>query len=77
VVTHLPQVAAYADRHLMVAKSSDGSVTRSGVTVLEGEARVRELTRMLAGLEGSETGAAHARELLDSASALKGGSAPG
>ena len=77
VVTHLPQVAAYADRHLLVAKASDGSVTRSGVTVLEGEGRVRELTRMLAGLEGSETGAAHARELLDSASALKGGSAPG
>jgi DNA repair protein RecN (Recombination protein N) len=77
VVTHLPQVAAYADQHLLVAKASDGSVTRAGVTRLDGEARVRELTRMLAGLDGSATGAAHARELLDSASAAKGGSGPG
>ena len=75
VVTHLPQVAAYADHHLLVAKASDGSVTRSGVTRLDGDARVRELTRMLAGLDGSATGAAHARELLDAASAAKGGSA--
>jgi DNA repair protein RecN (Recombination protein N) len=77
VVTHLPQVAAYADHHLLVVKSSDGSVTSAGVIPLDGEARVRELTRMLAGLDGSATGAAHARELLDSASAAKGGSAPG
>jgi DNA repair protein RecN (Recombination protein N) len=75
VVTHLPQVAAYADHHLLVAKASDGSVTRSGVTRLDGEARVGELTRMLAGLDGSATGAAHARELLDAASTAKGGSA--
>ncbi len=65
VVTHLPQVAAFADRHLLVAKSDDGSVTRSGVTVLDGEARVRELSRMLAGLEDSELGRAHAEELLE------------
>jgi DNA repair protein RecN (Recombination protein N) len=77
VVTHLPQVAAFADRHLLVAKSSEGSVTRSGVTSLDGEDRVRELTRMLAGLDGSETGAAHARELLESASATKGGTGAG
>jgi len=64
VVTHLPQVAAFADNHLMVAKSSDGSVTSSGVIRLDHDARVRELSRMLAGLEDSEFGQAHAAELL-------------
>jgi DNA repair protein RecN (Recombination protein N) len=64
VVTHLPQVAAFADQHLVVEKSSDGSVTRSGVTVLDQPGRVRELSRMLAGLEDSELGRAHAEELL-------------
>ncbi|WP_420000284.1 DNA repair protein RecN [Streptomyces boninensis] len=67
VVTHLPQVAAFADRQLLVEKTSDGSVTRSGVTVLEGEARVRELSRMLAGQQDSETARAHAEELLEAA----------
>jgi DNA repair protein RecN (Recombination protein N) len=65
VVTHLPQVAAFADRHVVVAKSSDGTVTTSGLEVLDGEGRVRELSRMLAGLEASETAMAHAQELLD------------
>ncbi|MGA5422375.1 DNA repair protein RecN [Streptomyces lavendulocolor] len=69
VVTHLPQVAAFADRQLLVEKTSDGSVTRSGVTVLEGEDRVRELSRMLAGQEDSETARAHAEELLATARA--------
>ena len=64
VVTHLPQVAAFADNHLVVAKSSDGSITSTSVTRLEHEARVRELSRMLAGLEDSEFGQAHAAELL-------------
>ncbi|MFE2039027.1 DNA repair protein RecN [Streptomyces scopuliridis] len=67
VVTHLPQVAAFADRQLLVEKTVDGSVTRSGVTVLEGEDRVRELSRMLAGQEDSETARAHAEELLATA----------
>ncbi|MCM2393200.1 DNA repair protein RecN [Streptomyces albipurpureus] len=67
VVTHLPQVAAFADRQLLVEKTHDGSVTRSGVTVLEGEARVRELSRMLAGQEDSQTARAHAEELLAAA----------
>jgi DNA repair protein RecN (Recombination protein N) len=71
VVTHLPPVAAFADRQLLVEKTSDGSVTRSGVTVLEGEARVRELSRMLAGLEDSELGRAHAEELLAAARASR------
>ncbi|MEV6124810.1 DNA repair protein RecN [Streptomyces sp. NPDC052077] len=67
VVTHLPQVAAFADRQLLVEKTDDGSVTRSGVKVLEGEERVRELSRMLAGQEDSETARAHAEELLATA----------
>ncbi|MEW9519204.1 DNA repair protein RecN [Streptomyces tubercidicus] len=67
VVTHLPQVAAFADRQLLVAKTNDGSVTRSGVKILEGEERVRELSRMLAGQEDSETARAHAEELLETA----------
>ena len=67
VVTHLPQVAAFADRHVVVAKSSDGSVTTSGLTVLGDDERERELSRMLAGLEESETARAHARELLAAA----------
>jgi len=65
VVTHLPQVAAFADRHVVVAKSSDGRITTSGLEVLDDEGRVRELSRMLAGLEASETAMAHAQELLD------------
>ncbi|URM91883.1 DNA repair protein RecN [Streptomyces sp. MRC013] len=69
VVTHLPQVAAFADRQLLVEKTSDGSVTRSGVTLLEGEDRVRELSRMLAGQEDSEAARAHAEELLATARA--------
>ena len=67
VVTHLPQVAAYADRHVVVEKSSDGSVTSSGLTVLDADERERELSRMLAGLDDSDTALAHARELLDAA----------
>jgi DNA repair protein RecN (Recombination protein N) len=69
VVTHLPQVAAFADRHLVVEKTDDGSVTRSGVRAMEGEARVRELSRMLAGQEDSQLARAHAEELLAAARA--------
>ena len=69
VVTHLPQVAAFADQHLVVEKSDDGSVTSSGVVALDRRRRVRELARMLAGLEESELGAAHAEELLATAEA--------
>ncbi|GHH74889.1 DNA repair protein RecN [Streptomyces sulfonofaciens] len=69
VVTHLPQVAAFADRQLLVEKTNDGSVTSSGVKVLEGEDRIRELSRMLAGQEDSQTARAHAEELLATARA--------
>ena len=64
VVTHLPQVAAFADNHLVVTKAGDGLVTSSGVVRLDQPGRVRELSRMLAGLEDSEFGRAHAEELL-------------
>ncbi|GAB7007240.1 DNA repair protein RecN [Nocardioides sp. AN3] len=65
VVTHLPQVAAYADQHVVVEKSSDGSVTSSGLTLLDDAGRERELSRMLAGMSDSDTALAHARELLE------------
>ena len=73
VVTHLPQVAAFADRHVVVQKSSDGLVTTSGLQVLDDEARVRELSRMLAGMEESETALAHAEELLATAREVRSG----
>ena len=73
VVTHLPQVAAFADRHVVVVKSSDGTVTSSGLTVLDDSGRVRELSRMLAGLEDSETAIAHAEELLATAQEARAG----
>ncbi len=64
VVTHLPQVAAFADRHLVVAKDTSGSITTSGVRVVADTDRSRELARMLAGLPDSDLGIAHAEELI-------------
>jgi DNA repair protein RecN (Recombination protein N) len=64
VVTHLPQVAAFADQHVVVSKGADGVVTSSSVVVASGRDRVSELVRMLSGLDESEAGAAHAEELL-------------
>ena len=69
VVTHLPQVAAFADTHLVIEKADDGSVIRSGLTRLDDAGRLTELSRMLAGLEESEFGRAHAGELLAAAAA--------
>jgi DNA repair protein RecN (Recombination protein N) len=65
VVTHLPQVAAYADVHLAV--DSGGRNKASGVRRLDDDDRVAELARMLAGLGESDSGRAHARELLEAA----------
>ncbi|MDE0573247.1 DNA repair protein RecN [Demequina sp. B12] len=65
VVTHLAQVAAYADTHVVVAKSTDGSVTKAQVHVVDGEARVEEVARLLSGQESSTTALAHALELLE------------
>ncbi|MBH5299188.1 DNA repair protein RecN [Corynebacterium silvaticum] len=67
VVTHLAQVAAYADTHLHVAKNVGDTSVASGVEDLSDERRVEELSRMLAGLEDTESGRAHAAELLDKA----------
>lgn len=66
VVTHLAQVAAFADTHLVVDKSPDAGagVTATDIRAVEAEDRVRELARMLSGLADSDTGQAHARELL-------------
>jgi DNA repair protein RecN (Recombination protein N) len=69
VVTHLPQVAAFADQHLMVRKSKHGQITSSGVHQLDTEGRVRELARMLGGVEDSDSAQAHAEELLQLAQA--------
>lgn len=70
VVTHLAQVAAFADTHLVVNKSDDGvGAVDSGVRALTNDERVVELARMLAGLDDTETGRAHAWELLNIARA--------
>jgi DNA repair protein RecN (Recombination protein N) len=73
VVTHLPQVAAFADHHLVVAKDTGGAVTTSGVRVVQDTDRARELARMLAGLPDSDLGIAHAEELLAVAQREKSG----
>ncbi|WP_461156956.1 DNA repair protein RecN [Saccharopolyspora tripterygii] len=72
VVTHLPQVAAFADRHMVVDKGqADGGLTKSDVRLVADERRVVELARMLAGMESTETGRAHAEELLETANTYK------
>jgi DNA repair protein RecN (Recombination protein N) len=72
VVTHLAQVAAFAEHHLVVTKGSDGTVTEASVQAVSGEQRVRELSRMLGGLADSQAAGAHARELLDLAGRAHG-----
>ncbi len=63
-VTHLPQVAACADHHLLVSKQQDAQGTASEVRVIDTDGRVRELARMLGGDRLSDTSLAHAREML-------------
>ncbi|MFO1263470.1 MAG: DNA repair protein RecN [Rhodoferax sp.] len=65
-VTHLPQVAACANHHLVVSKQSDGQRTSSTVRAVDGEARVGEIARMLGGEKLSGTTRAHAAEMLQS-----------
>ena len=65
VVTHLPQVAAWGDSHYVVEKSIDGTVVSSGVNRVEGDDRVSEIARMLAGLQESSSAKEHASELLE------------
>ncbi|MEO7349556.1 MAG: DNA repair protein RecN [Terrimesophilobacter sp.] len=70
VVTHLPQVAAFANNHLRVVKSTEGEITASSVQQLQGDERAEELARMLSGLADSESALVHARELLETARSL-------
>ncbi|MBM7830890.1 DNA repair protein RecN (Recombination protein N) [Agromyces cerinus] len=65
VVTHLAQVAAFATNHLSVVKGTDGQVTSSSVRQLAGAEREAEMARLLSGLADSQSGLAHARELLE------------
>jgi DNA repair protein RecN (Recombination protein N) len=67
VITHLPQIASRAHQHVVVSKAARAGVTTADLQVVEGEARVVEIARMLGGDEDSDTSRAHARELLDGA----------
>lgn len=71
VVTHLPQVAAFADTQLRVLKASDGSVTSSSVVALDRQGRVEELARMLSGEPESDVAREHAEQLLKNAEQAK------
>ncbi len=71
VVTHLPQIAAFADQHFFVSKTSDGSTTSTDIAELAGADRLTEIARMLAGIETSESARAHSEELLHLATAFK------
>lgn len=71
VVTHLPQIAAFADQHFFVSKSSDGVTTLTDVQELEPTSRRLEVARMLAGLESSDSAKAHSDELLNMATQYK------
>jgi DNA repair protein RecN (Recombination protein N) len=77
VVTHLPQIAAHADRHFTVEKRSATDTTSTEVRLLDDAGRIGELSRMLSGMEGSGLAQAHAEELLAAASAAKNGRDPG
>jgi DNA repair protein RecN (Recombination protein N) len=64
VITHLPQVAAWADNHLVVRKNESGLVTQSDVIELSADDRKVEIARMLSGQEDSQSAQEHASELL-------------
>jgi DNA repair protein RecN (Recombination protein N) len=66
-ISHLPQIAARAHNHIVVAKAAKGGVTTADVTVLVGSTRIVEIARMLGGDPESKVSRAHARELLESA----------
>jgi len=69
-ISHLPQIAARAHHHIVVAKGAKGGVTTADITVLEGTSRVNEIARMLGGDPESKVSRAHAKELLESAGAV-------
>ncbi len=75
VVTHLAQVAAFADRHYVVVKSNDGQVSTSGVRQIAEGDRAAELARMMAGLETTDSALAHAGELVELATTARAGAA--
>ncbi len=75
-VTHLPQVAAFADAHFRVTKHGDAATVRADVEALAGAARVEELARMLAGSAITAKTRAHARELLEQHRRASGGANP-
>lgn len=66
-ISHLPQIAARAHHHIVVAKGARGGVTSADITVLEGSSRVNEIARMLGGDPESKVSRAHAKELLETA----------
>jgi DNA repair protein RecN (Recombination protein N) len=66
-ISHLPQIAARAHHHIVVAKGAKGGVTTADITVLSGTSRVNEIARMLGGDPESKVSRAHAKELLESA----------
>ena len=72
-ITHLPQIAAFADRHLTIRKKTQGGETVTTVTLMEGEARVQELAEMTAGKDVTATSLAQARELLEAGQGGAGG----
>lgn len=72
VVTHLAQVAAFADNHLVVEKVEEGARTLSRIAAVEGAARVEELARMLSGHPDSPVAQRHAEELLTNVAADRG-----
>ena len=74
-ITHLPQIAAFADRHIYIEKRSAEGRTATVLTVLGGDARIAELVRMTAGDNTSQAAADNARELLAAAQIVKQGSA--
>lgn len=73
VVTHLPQVAAFADQHVVITKTDDGVGVQSSASHIDGEARVVELARMLAGRPDSAAGREHASELLSMGDEVRSG----
>ena len=66
-ISHLPQIAARAHHHIVVAKGAKGGVTTADISVLQGTSRVNEIARMLGGDPESKVSRAHAKELLESA----------
>lgn len=69
-ITHLPQIASFADRHLLIRKESTGGRTSTGLTVLDEEGRIQELMRMTVGDNVSEVAYANAKELLAAAAKI-------